>query len=82
MNNEYKIERFAILKEYRNKGLGKQAFTYLVDLIISKFNPCTIVLNAQIQTIPFYEKCGFTAEGDEFIEANIKHKRMFLKAGI
>ena len=76
VNNEYKIERFAILKEYRNKGYGKQAFNYFVDMLAADFNPCTITLNSQEPVIEFYEKCGFVKEGDMFLEAGIKHIKM------
>jgi len=33
-------------------------------------------LNAQVQVIPFYEKLGFKAIGEEFSEAGILHKKM------
>lgn len=72
----FKIERFAILKEYRNKGFGKQVIQHFSDLIAYSYNPCLVTLNAQEQTIEFYEKCGFKGEGDLFIEAGIKHLKM------
>ena len=72
----YKIERFAIIKEYRNKGYGKQILNYFVDMIAYSYNPCVVTLNAQEQTIGFYQKCGFKEEGDIFIEAGIKHLKM------
>lgn len=72
----FKIERFAILKEYRNKGYGKQVIQYFSDLIAYSYNPCLVTLNAQEQTIAFYEKCGFQKEGGIFLEAGIKHLKM------
>ena len=72
----FKIERFAILKEYRNKGIGKQALNFLWDLIIEQYNPCTITLNGQMHAFEFYKKCGFKEEGEEFLEARIRHMKM------
>ena len=37
VNDAYKVERFAILKEYRHKGYGKQVFNYFVDLLALLF---------------------------------------------
>ena len=76
VNGEYKIERFAILKEYQNKGYGKQVFNFLVELIGRQFNPCTITLNSQEYIIDFYKKCGFEPVGEIFQEAGINHIKM------
>ncbi len=76
VNDAYKIERFAILKDYRGKGCGKKAFNYLVELIGARFNPCLVTLNSQEPVIKFYKKCGFTEEGEFFYEAGIKHIKM------
>lgn len=72
----FKIERFAILKEFRNKGYGKQIVEYFSNMIAYSYNPCLVTLNAQEQTIHFYQKCGFIGEGELFLEAGIKHLRM------
>ena len=76
VNGEYKIERFAILKEYRGKGYGLQTLNYLVDMLAKEFNPCTITLNGQEKVIEFYKKGGFTPIGDMFQEAGINHVKM------
>ncbi|MCR5309519.1 MAG: GNAT family N-acetyltransferase [Bacilli bacterium] len=76
INNEYKLERFAILKEYRGKGYGKEAFNYFAEFIAAKYNPCTISFNAQEYLIDFYKELGFITEGDIFLEAGIKHIKM------
>ena len=73
----YKIERFAILKEYQRKGLGTQAFKFFVEYIAGKFNPCKIYFHAQTYIKDMYSKLGFIEEGEEFLEANIKHIKMF-----
>ena len=73
---EFKLERFAILKEYRGKGYGKQAFAYLVNKLEEDYNPCTIYFNAQYHLLEYYQKLGFKSEGETFMEANIKHIRM------
>ena len=73
----YKIERFAILKNYRQKGYGKQAFSFLTDLIGARFNPCKVYFNAQEYLIHYYEKLGFVYEGEIFLEVGIKHIKMY-----
>ncbi len=71
-----KMERFAVLKEYRGKGVGKELVKYTLEKL--KDNNL-IYLNAQESVIKFYKKYGFEVVGDCFYEANIPHKKMILK---
>ncbi|MDB4107572.1 GNAT family N-acetyltransferase [Bacteroidia bacterium] len=71
-----KLERFAVLKKHRDKGVGAallQAALHKVDL--SQY----IYLHAQIQVVDFYLKHGFRKVGDIFEEAGIKHYKMYYK---
>lgn len=73
----YKIERFAVLKEYRGHEYGKLAFKYLIEEIIAaRNNPCRIYMHAQKGLQSYYEALGFKAIGEEFNEANIPHIEM------
>ncbi len=76
---EFKIERFAILKEYRGHEYGKKAFQYLVNKISEENTPCTIYFHAQYQLMDYYKSLGFIEEGETFIEADIKHIKMLKK---
>jgi predicted GNAT family N-acyltransferase len=68
-----KLERFAVLKEFRGKGLGKA----LVRFILSKIDHThKIYLHAQDSVISFYEKYGFSCVGERFFEAGISHTKM------
>lgn len=70
-----KLERFAILKPYRGKGLGSALLqAALNDIPAGK----KIYLHAQTTAAPFYEGHGFSKVGDEFSEAGIKHYKMVL----
>ena len=73
------IERMAVLKKYRMKGVGKALIKEILDqyLIIGKANNLT--LNSQIKAKDFYKKFGFVEVGKEFIEANIRHVKMINK---
>ena len=75
----FKLERFAVLKEYRGHGYGKQAFLYLMNKLEEEYNPCTIYFNAQYQLLDYYKSLGFIEEGETFYEANIKHIKMVKK---
>ena len=68
-----KLERFAVLQDYRGKGLG----TALVQAVLRDVpRTLPVYLNAQMEAVPFYEQLGFQREGETFWEAEIEHQRM------
>ncbi|PST82244.1 GNAT family N-acetyltransferase [Pedobacter yulinensis] len=70
----YKLERFAVLQEYRGKGVGRALVAkVLADL---PADADFIYLNAQLEATGLYAKFGFVAEGEQFEEAGIQHLRM------
>ncbi|MBL6963734.1 MAG: GNAT family N-acetyltransferase [Bacteroidetes bacterium] len=71
-----KLERFATLEEYRNKGIGAAILNKMLH-DIRKENKM-VYLNAQEVAVKFYEKHGFEVVGEMFMEAGIKHFRMEL----
>ena len=70
-----KIERLAVLKEYRGRGVGKNMFTFILNQI-NKTGSQKIKLNAQAYLVKFYENFGFIKQGEKFLEANIEHYYM------
>lgn len=72
-----KLERFAVLKEFRNAGAGRAVLMKVLEDVIPLGKK--IYLNAQVKAMKFYEREGFKAEGEMFIEANIQHYRMTLQ---
>ena len=73
----YKLERFAVLKEFRGKGLG-QALVAAVLRDLPK-DARDVYLHAQLDAMPLYQKFGFEKEGEQFEEAGIQHFKMSLK---
>ncbi len=71
----WKIERVAVLKEYRSYGYGKRIMDE-IEKVLKEKGARKYVLNAQIQVQGFYEKLGYNAVGDVFEEANIPHVKM------
>ena len=69
----YKVERVAILKEYRHQGIAKAAINFVSDMIRAKYNPCTIYIHSMSNVLPLYLACGYQVTGEEFLEAGIKH---------
>ena len=75
-----KIGRVAVLKQYRGVGVGSLLMRYLVTLA-GESGIRDVYLNAQTAAVKFYEGMGFRAEGPEFDEAGIPHRRMRLWIG-
>lgn len=71
-----KLERFAILPEFRNKKIGSNFLERIIKDITYKKKE--IYLNSQEEAVNFYKRNGFDIVGDAFIEADIKHYKMIL----
>ena len=69
-----KLERFAMLREYRGKGLGNHLLRFVLNE--AKKHHQKIYLNSQVQVLGYYEKQGFVKEGKPFEEAGIMHYKM------
>jgi predicted GNAT family N-acyltransferase len=70
-----KIERMAVLKEFRRLGVG-QGIVANIESELKAKSVLEIVLHAQMVAIPFYLACGFFTTGPTFYEAGIEHIKM------
>lgn len=70
-----KIGRVAVLREHRGKGLGA-LMMQRVEQEARASGYTELILEAQCYAIPFYEKLGYFAEGDVFLDCNIEHRLM------
>jgi predicted GNAT family N-acyltransferase len=69
-----KLERFAVLPEFRNRGLGGIILKEMINDVVPLGK--TIYLHSQLRAVPFYERHGFVKEGPVFYEANMGHYYM------
>jgi predicted GNAT family N-acyltransferase len=71
------IGRVAVVADKRGLGLGRVVMLALHDLAREQ-NATSITLGAQLQAIGFYERLGYRAYGDVFLDAGIEHRWMDL----
>jgi predicted GNAT family N-acyltransferase len=69
------IGRVAVLAEHRGKGLGRAVMAALHDLARRR-GATSVTLAAQLHAIGFYEKLGYEARGEVFLDAGIEHRWM------
>ncbi len=72
-----KIGRMAILKEYRDQGIGQKLLSILIQTAKEK-GAQECILHAQTHAIAFYAKSDFEPNGPIFDEAGIPHVEMRL----
>lgn len=70
----YKLERFAVLKEFRGKKVGEALLMAVLQAVPNDGNE--IYLHAQLTAEKFYLKYNFISFGDQFSEAGIDHITM------
>ena len=70
-----KLERFAVLKPFRNFGVGNALLKKVMEDVTLLNKP--VYVHAQTHAAPFYEKAGFIKSSDIFMEANIPHCKMY-----
>ncbi|MBD3895793.1 GNAT family N-acetyltransferase [Halomonas sp. ML-15] len=74
------LGRVAVLEEGRGLGLGRRLVEAAIEAARHQGH-AHLELAAQLQAIPFYQRLGFTAYGDEFLDAGIPHRNMSLPLG-
>lgn len=73
----FKIGRVCVLPEYRNKGIGDLTVKLLIYKALEYGSE--VHISAQSRLKGFYERYGFKAWGEEYMEENIPHIYMTLK---
>ena len=74
------IGRVAVLQEHRRTGAGR-AVMQALQALASDHGLCDITLAAQLHAIGFYERLGYAARGEVFLDAGIEHRWMDLRLG-
>ncbi|WP_196259398.1 GNAT family N-acetyltransferase [Pelagibacterium limicola] len=75
-NESYaKIGRVAVAASHRGHGLGAKMIRFAVEYAAGQ-GQSRCYLESQSDKVAFYERLGFVAYGDEFMDAGIPHLRM------
>ncbi len=69
------IGRMAVIREWRERGIGGLLLRELLMLAHDNGLPPPF-LHAQLTALSFYQRYGFEAEGEIFMEADIPHRLM------
>lgn len=73
-----KIGRVCVLANARGTGLGAALIRAAVDQFLQMPGIAVVKLGSQSHALGFYERLGFTAFGDEYLDAGIPHRDMQL----
>lgn len=69
------LGRMAVLKEYRNRGVGHTLMQTMIHIAKEK-GLASLDLSAQTHAVPFYLQFGFVADDEIFMDAGIPHRHM------
>lgn len=81
MGSAAKIERMAVLKDFRSKGIGMVLMKYILQELSRAGDIQLFKLSSQAHAVPFYEKLGFKTRGSEYMDAGIPHYDMIREIG-
>lgn len=80
ISKDGKIGRMAVVEPWRDRGVGSAILEAIISIAKSA-GLSSVRLASQVSAIQFYERLGFTAQGETFVEADIQHRLMVLVIG-
>lgn len=75
---QWHIGRVAVLKEARGRGFGDLAMRMLLMSAL-QFGADAVYLGSQEHAVGFYERLGFRAYGDPYLDEGQPHRRMVIE---
>ena len=75
----FKIERVAVLPEFRRLKVGSLLINEIVELCLNNKKNNSIILHSQVAVEEFYKSLNFISYGDQFYEDGIPHIAMEYK---
>ncbi|MDF1809933.1 MAG: GNAT family N-acetyltransferase [Phycisphaerales bacterium] len=75
-----KVQQVCVDKQLQGEGIGQKLMIAIEARSFGELGLSNLYCHAQLSAMPFYEKLGWIAEGDEFDEAGIRHRKMFISA--
>ena len=72
-----RVGRVAVLKAYRGQGIGRMIMLEVIRQAHQQDRKF-LQLSSQVHAISFYEKLGFSIQGDAYDECGIPHIKMQL----
>lgn len=74
-NKRIRMMQVAVLPSYQGKGVGKELVAY-AEKRAKEAGFSKIIMHAMLSVVDFYEKIGYTQEGDIFDENGITFAKM------
>ena len=74
--NGVKLERFAVLTEFRNQQAGAALLREVLRDVEMAHPTAAVYLHAQLPAVRFYARHGFRQEGEVFEEGGLQHYKM------
>ena len=84
LDDRYKIQRMAVLSSARGTGVGAALMEFIMDDLgeAAEASGRHFFLSSQVHAMAFYEKLGFEACSEVFMDAGIAHRDMRAPARI
>lgn len=73
-----KLMQMAVHPQRQGEGIGRRLVIEIEKRAFAELGLAGLYCHAQLDAIPFYERLGWSTEGETFSEAGIPHKRMTL----
>ncbi len=75
-----KVQQVCVDQQRQGEGIGHKLMIAIEARSFGELGLASLYCHAQLEAMPFYDKLGWSVEGDEFEEAGIPHRRMCISA--
>lgn len=75
-----KVQQVCVHKQRQGEGIGLKLMIAIEARGFGELGLSSLYCHAQLTAMSFYEKLGWQADEDEFLEAGIPHRRMSISA--
>lgn len=75
-----KVQQVCVHKQRQGEGIGQKLMIAIEARGFGDLGLLSLYCHAQLSAMSFYEKLGWEADEDEFLEAGIPHRRMSISA--